>query len=371
MITHLKLITSKRFRNPAAAILFLALSFSKLALADLTVNSRHEQILETQLLDLISLIENGEITAAISKSELLVKRYPGSNIAQLVYADMQNTQAMRAVSMAPTENYSRHLLEILSEIKSRQQLAASAIPTTALPDNIIKAAPDTQHIIAVDLGKSRLYLLERNTHNGDFALKQHYYVSIGLGGAGKGLEGDLRTPIGIYNINGFRGDEKLPELYGVGAFTLDFPNALDKVKGISGSGVWLHGIPHDQLSRPPQDSEGCVVMSNAVIETLFKTITPSSTPVILADSLNWRSNQQPPIANNLLQHLEVSSEHTDTLHDVYSYPHALSQDSTSILYRVRFLHDKSHTEPDKHQFRTQFWQQDSSGNWILVLDDRQ
>ena len=53
--------------------------------------------------------------------------------------------------------------------------------------------------------------------------------------------GDRRTPIGIYNLT-----QKLSTVdpfYGPMAFVTSYPNLYDRIRGKSGDGIWIHGLP--------------------------------------------------------------------------------------------------------------------------------
>lgn len=335
-------------------------------LATLSLSCAQAATLDESLVSLSELILAGQFESAHQLAQQTRDSYPGSRAAQLIKADLHNIAAGRLASMDPTVSFSPQLLEILNELKKRRRHAANKPPIDAVPDILIQPSARTRHIIAVDQHASRLYLLERDT-DGRFTVSEDHYISIGLGGSGKLREGDLRTPVGIYDIDGFKTDQGLPRLYGSGAFTLDFPNELDRQRGITGSGIWLHGMPHDQLSRPPQDSEGCVVMRNDLITHLRDRINTSTTPVILAQELNWVPYEQltlppsPPwhqaghasydtLAFNQagvqpLSELFAGSGNSDT--EVYRYP-LTQKNMHGALYRVRILQsspDKSLGEP--------------------------
>lgn len=335
--------------------------------------------LDDRLVKLSSLIVDGEWDKAATLARDTVESYPGSRAAQLMAADLSNVAAGRLVSMDPSVSFSPNLLEILNELKKRRHHAARPPSPGTLPDVLLQPSSLSQHVIAVDLQASRLYLLARDA-NGDFALSEDHYVSIGLGGSGKQREGDLRTPVGIYDINGFKPDDRLPGLYGTGAFTLAFPNRLDRQQGITGSGIWLHGMPHDQLSRPPQDSEGCVVMRNDLIEHLRTSIDPTTTPVILAPQLTWVSPtalQLPPDAPwtdaSTSQYDALAFNHDEndgltTLFDgkpglavteVYRYPLTVKNMHTS-LFRVRILHNSSRSSDEGESVEDQYWSYDTT-----------
>ena len=114
-----------------------------------------------------------------------------------------------------------------------------------------------------------------------------YYISVGQSGVDKLIEGDLRTPLGVYYITNSLDPAKLPDLYGAGALPINYPNALDLKRGKTGSGIWLHGSPSEQFARPPLASEGCVVLSNPDLQALLAKVSIRTTPVVIAAELHW------------------------------------------------------------------------------------
>jgi murein L,D-transpeptidase YafK len=101
--------------------------------------------------------------------------------------------------------------------------------------------------------------------------------------------GDLATPEGIYFLLSFLSGENLPEKYGNGAFSLNYPNLLDQTEGKKGSGIWLHGFP-DYTERPPH-SEGCIVVGNAVLRELTRFIKIGDTPLVIVDTIKHQSQE--------------------------------------------------------------------------------
>lgn len=102
-------------------------------------------------------------------------------------------------------------------------------------------------------------------------------------------EGDKRTPEGVYFV-----EEKVPgkldfELYGNHAFSLNFPNPVDRLKGKTGHGIWIHGRGKQLLA---QDTRGCVALTADDIKALDGQI-PSGTPVIIAKKLTWTKDTTP------------------------------------------------------------------------------
>ena len=96
-------------------------------------------------------------------------------------------------------------------------------------------------------------------------------------------EGDMRTPEGVYFV-----EEKVPGkldfgLYGDHAFSLNYPNPVDRLKGKTGHGIWIHGRGKQFVSN---DTKGCVALTAQDIAALNGHI-PSGTPVVIAKKLSW------------------------------------------------------------------------------------
>lgn len=95
--------------------------------------------------------------------------------------------------------------------------------------------------------------------------------------------GDLKTPEGVYFV-GKRIEARLDyEMYGDGAFALNFPNPIDKIKGKTGSGIWIHGKGHDP---GPRETQGCVALGNKDLAQLTQKLQYGM-PVVIANSLSW------------------------------------------------------------------------------------
>ena len=98
--------------------------------------------------------------------------------------------------------------------------------------------------------------------------------------------GDLATPEGIYFMTSFLTGKGLPEKYGSGAFSLNYPNFLDRSEGKRGSGIWLHGYS-DRLERPPF-SEGCVVVKDEFLKELIGFIKIGDTPLVIVNTPQYK-----------------------------------------------------------------------------------
>ncbi len=117
-------------------------------------------------------------------------------------------------------------------------------------------------------------------------------MSIGLNGTGKQRAWDRKTPLGVYFVTEKIDTRNLHEKYGVAAYALDYPNAWDRQKQRTGSGIWLHGVDRRNPSRPPRDTDGCLALPNEEISLLEGVIEPQVTPVIVAREVEWMTPEE-------------------------------------------------------------------------------
>jgi hypothetical protein len=137
----------------------------------------------------------------------------------------------------------------------------------------------------VDTSRARLYLFEHNPQG--LRLVEDFYVSVGKQGVDKTAEGDQRTPLGVYFITDHLSPRLLQRRFGAGALPLNYPNAYDKLKGRTGGGILLHGVPLTTYSRPPLDSDGCVAMANEDLQRLAALLPQRDTPVVITRQIKW------------------------------------------------------------------------------------
>jgi len=243
---------------------------------------------EQLLLNAIEKIRNDDFDGALTELRHLVKLNPQFNLAQLMYADLLSARAHRITDFGNllTAPY-KQITALREEAKARWRYQQSQPAVKQIPVSFVQLANKQKYAIVVDLAISRLFLFQN--HKGVPSLIEDFYVTIGKNGTGKVTEGDQKTPVGVYFVTGFIDPDKLPDLYGDGAFPINYPNVWDKRDGRTGYGIWLHGTPHGTYSRPPRDSDGCVILSNQDLKSISPYIDEGQTPVILADSIEWLS----------------------------------------------------------------------------------
>ena len=115
-----------------------------------------------------------------------------------------------------------------------------------------KYGPD--EFLAINKKQQRLFMFEQRS---PLALKDQFFCSTGAIEGDKLSEGDKRTPEGVYFVQR-RLDSGLDyQLYGNLAFPLDYPNPVDRLKGKTGHGIWIHGRGHDLV---PRETQGCMAL---------------------------------------------------------------------------------------------------------------
>lgn len=199
-----------------------------------------------------------------------------SDGVQVASADLQNKAASELVAArAQPLNLSSSTLDraITESIGGLQ------------PRGLLKLPPSLKHVLWVDLEEGNLHVVRHE--DGRFVTAETISVSIGKKGYGKIKQGDKKTPVGVYRLLAHLTDEQLDDFYGNGAYTLNYPNFFDQLKSRSGSGIWLHGLPKGKDHRPLQDSDGCVVLSNDMLDDIGRYVDLQNTPIVLDDDLRW------------------------------------------------------------------------------------
>ena len=249
---------------------------------------------EARLIEIYKLIGQAKTRPALAMAEKLVAEHPNFQLAQLVYGDLLTAQQrpVRVVgNMADTlaQANAPQLAELRQESLLRlQALQAKPAPGT-VPAQFLSLSTKNKHAIAIDTTRARLYLFE-NTAEG-LKLLGDYYISVGKSGIEKTIEGDLRTPLGVYFVTSNLNPKSLKDFYGSGALPINYPNQLDIKRGKTGSGIWLHGTPRNQFSRAPRATDGCVVLANTDLERIIRTVQIRSTPVVIAQNIKWVAPQ--------------------------------------------------------------------------------
>lgn len=247
---------------------------------------------ETLLMSALENIAHSRIDEALIELEILKSINPKFSLAQLVYADLLMAKNQRITDFGNSHKIDNEKINPLrDEILARWNYYKSPIDKTLIPSSIIQLSDKQNYILVVDQSRHRMFLY-RN-HNGIPVYVDDFYVTIGKNGSGKIIEGDQKTPLGVYFVTRFIESDMLPDLYGDGAFPINYPNIWDRRNGRTGTGIWLHGTPSEVFSRPPDDSDGCVIISNDDLKSLAPYIAVGqTTPLILANAIKWETRAE-------------------------------------------------------------------------------
>ncbi len=134
-------------------------------------------------------------------------------------------------------------------------------------------------LIAVDKSQQRLFLFEQRS---PLEQMRNYICTTGKVAGDKAVEGDLKTPEGVYFVVQRIGSGLDFIKYGNEAYTLNYPNPVDRLRKKTGYGIWIHGRGEPLV---PLQTEGCVAMINDDLASLNSVLLPG-TPVTLANALS-------------------------------------------------------------------------------------
>lgn len=148
----------------------------------------------------------------------------------------------------------------------------------------IAGHPSLPHkFLAVDKASQKLHLYARQSPLKELS---SYPCTTGQGNGDKQSMGDLRTPEGVYFVEGRMTRPLDWEMYGNLAYPLNYPNPVDRLKGKTGYGIWIHGRGRNIV---PRDTRGCVAMNTPDLKVLGQSLDPG-TPVVISSELAVRTD---------------------------------------------------------------------------------
>lgn len=162
-----------------------------------------------------------------------------------------------------------------------------------MPLNVIQMEDTyTHHILVAEKSTHTLYLYQNN--QGIPKLINKLQMVSGKKAGDKTFQGDHRTPEGIYFLTEFIPRESLlerygkeGEIYGVGAFVMDYPNPIDKRTGKTGGGIWIHSTNDETRIDKGLDSRGCLVIANKDLKDLSQYLELNRTLVVVVHDINY------------------------------------------------------------------------------------
>jgi len=209
---------------------------------------------EPAVLTIIEDLQNGQLEAALQSVNQHLEKFPKSQVGHLLKADILSALTGELNAVGSGSSIPAEQLEGLKhQLRVRWQHAAhdEKIVHQRFPASLL------------DMGDNEFVVIAN------------------------------KTPIGVYNINRYIEGRALPDLYGKGAFPVNYPNRYDRYLNRTGYGIWLHGTPSDTYARSPWSSEGCFVLSNDDLLDIGRYVSAEKrTPVILSDGIEWVSLEE-------------------------------------------------------------------------------
>ncbi len=145
-----------------------------------------------------------------------------------------------------------------------------------LPDNVIAVSKDDQNLIIID-------------NKDKFDITNAFPSIHGEIEGDKYVEGDLKTPEGVYFVTTKIKSTLDFEKYGSGAYVLNYPNPIDIIRKKTGHGIWIHSKGNPILG---QVTQGCVAVDLDDFSFLGDYL-PRGTAVVMARQIKrpaeWES----------------------------------------------------------------------------------
>ncbi len=158
-------------------------------------------------------------------------------------------------------------------------------------------------VVAVDKNQQQFYLFEKKS---PLKLSLNYPCTTGQVEGDKQKINDKKTPEGVYFVE-YKISSGLDfKEYGGIAYTLNYPNPVDKLRGKTGYGIWIHS-KGEGIS--PRITRGCIALDLDNIAEVGPLLTPG-TPVVVADSLvdNIQALSEEADEASVARHLRLRME---------------------------------------------------------------
>lgn len=140
------------------------------------------------------------------------------------------------------------------------------------------------HLVAVDKNRQTFLFFEKKS---PLKLKYAFPCVTGQLAGDKQALNDLRTPEGIYFVEYKIASGLDFKEYGGIAYTLNYPNPVDRLRGKTGHGIWIHSKGFGLVP-----TRGCVAIGLKEIEVVGPQLTPG-TAVVLAEKVDESKVPQP------------------------------------------------------------------------------
>ncbi len=212
-------------------------------------------------------------------------------------------------------------------------LCSSASPGWSQSFRIATYAHSPNYFLAVNKTLQTFYLLEKTS---PLQVLKEFPCSTGDKPGDKAVEGDERTPEGVYFLESRLNGGLNERLYGGVAYTLNYPNPVDRLQGKSGYGIWLHGRGKALV---PRDTKGCIALHTSKLLNIAGYIELGTTPILIGRSVEFDQQDEAldSTANELhklvQQWAEAWQGQSSRFFSFYREDHFISQGSSFASFR--------------------------------------
>lgn len=145
---------------------------------------------------------------------------------------------------------------------------------------------DIDYVLISQKSNTNLKVFKRTSQN-----YQEVFNSKVLVGEAKGdkkVEGDLKTPVGVYELT--RRNTQVDSFYGPLALVTSYPNLYDLSQSKNGHGIWMHGVP--QENNREKFTQGCIAMENDALLLLDSIIDHTKSILLISENEFEKTNAQ-------------------------------------------------------------------------------
>lgn len=152
------------------------------------------------------------------------------------------------------------------------------------------AIPELKEVVVVvDKKLHQLHLT--NYNDGKLDIVKTFRTTTGLNSGDKLMEGDLKTPEGIYDFLSRSQPPQLQAKFGPLAIYVSYPNVMDNKGKKTGYSILVHGTDDPARLERQFDSKGCVVLDNENVKIVSDNVKLKNTKIIITkDFANLQGN---------------------------------------------------------------------------------
>lgn len=143
-------------------------------------------------------------------------------------------------------------------------------------------------VVVVDKKSFQLHLT--NYNDGRLDIVKSFRATMGQKIGDKLMEGDLKTPEGIYEFLFRAHAPQLKAMFGPLAIYVSYPNVMDKNGQKTGFDILVHGTDDPSRLERQFDSKGCVVLDNENVKTVSDLVKLKNTKVIITKDFSALQN---------------------------------------------------------------------------------